>query len=542
MITAFQDSPLLLLFLVSAIGYALGNISIRGTKLGVAAVLFVGLGFGAMSPDLHVPDIIIVLGLSMFVYTIGLSSGPGFFQTFKQRGARDISFIIGVMALSGALTVAAYFILGLDPATSAGLLAGSFTNTPALAGLLDLIANREPANLRDGLSSAVVIGYSLSYPMGVVGVMFAIAQMQRWLNIDFKKEEEALKQDYPISENLLKQTIEITNPKVDGMPLRYVFQHFHGRVVFGRMERGGEQHLPNMDSKLYIGDKIVLIGGEQILNEAVEKLGQPLDRELTFDRSIYDVRRVFVSNPDIAGQTIASLNLIEQYSTIITRVKRGDIDLIARGDTVLELGDRILLVARRDDLPKIAALFGNSYQALSHINLFSFGLGMALGLLLGMVNFELPGGFSFNLGYAGGPLIVALLLGSVRRTGPVVWTLPYSANLTLRQIGLILLLAGIGIRSGHTFLQTILSGTGWQLFLAGGLVSTISAFIALWVGYRLLKIPFSFLMGMVANQPAILDFSLDRANNQLPNIGFTLMLPVGMIVKIILVQLLYLFL
>lgn len=540
MIEAFKESPLLLLFLVSAVGYAIGNISIRGTKLGVAAVLFVGLGFGALSPDLHVPDVIIVLGLSIFVYTIGLSSGPGFFQTFKQRGVKDMAFILGIMVFWALLTVGMHYLFGLDSATSAGLLAGSLTNTPALAGLLDLISQTQPLNEQENFRSAVVIGYSLSYPMGVLGVMFAIAMMQKWLNIDFKKEEDVLKKDYPTSENLQKQTIEITNEALDGVPLRHLYQQFHGRLVFGRMEREGEQLLPHMDLTLHLGDQIVLIGGEKLLQEAVQNIGNPKVRELSFDRSLYDVRRVFVSNPEIAGEKIAALNLSAKYSTIITRVKRGDIDLLANGETVLELGDRILLVARRDEFKEIADLFGNSYQALSHINLFSFGVGMALGLLLGMVKFELPGGFSFNLGFAGGPLIVALLLGSVRRTGAIVWTLPYSANLTLRQIGLILLLAGIGIRSGHTFLQTILNGGGGTLFLAGTIIASLGAFVALLVGYKILKIPFSFLMGMVSNQPAVLDFSLDRTQNQLPNIGFTLMLPVGLIVKIILVQLIFL--
>ena len=149
---------------------------------------------------------------------------------------------------------------------------------------------------------------------------------------------------------------------------------------------------------------------------------------------------------------------------LITRIQRGDMDILANGNSVLELGDRVLVVSRRDDLPKLSKLFGNSYEALSHINLLSFGSGMALGLLLGMVNFELPNGLTFNLGFAGGPLIVGLILGALRRSGPIVWTLPYSASLTLRQMGLILLLAGIGIRSGHTFLNTLLQGDGWLLF------------------------------------------------------------------------------
>ncbi len=539
MIESFKESPLLLLFIVSAIGYGLGNISIRGTKLGVAAVLFVGLGFGALDPALDVPEIIILLGLSIFVYTIGLSSAPGFFRTFKKRGAGDTTFIVIMMAIYTLLTVAICFWFNLDSATAAGLLSGSVTNTPSLAGLLDLINNTRTGVAKESASSAAVVGYSLAYPMGVLGVMLAISLMKRWLKVDYRKEEEILQKDYPISMIIKRQTIRITNAEVDGKALRFIFQKYHRRLAFGRMESNGEQRLPNMDSTIRLGDKVVLIGNEKIVQKATAELGESMDMELTHDRSVYDVRRMFVSNPELAGEKIASLNLSERYPVLITRVQRGDVDLVATGDTVLELGDRVLLVARRDDLPAIARLFGNSYESLSHINLFSFGLGMALGLLLGMISFEFPGGFSFQLGFAGGPLVVALILGSLRRTGPVVWTLPFSANLTLRQVGLILLLAGIGIRSGHTFLETLMGGSGGMLFLAGAIITITTAILALWIGYKWFKIPFSLLSGMIAHQPAVLDFALDRSGNKLPTIGFTLMLPIGLIIKIVLVQLVF---
>jgi putative transport protein len=305
------------------------------------------------------------------------------------------------------------------------------------------------------------------------------------------------------------------------------------------MERGKGAFLPNMDTQIQLGDKLVLVGNQSALEEAAEAMGRKLDTELTYDRTIYDVRRFFVTNASISGQKIASLNLPEKFSVIITRVQRGDMDMIATGDTVLELGDRVVLVTRRQDIKKLSDFFGNSYEALSHINLLSFGSGMALGLLLGMVTFTLPGDFNFKLGFAGGPIIVALILGALRRTGPIVWTLPYSANLTLRQIGLILMLAGIGIRSGHTFLQTILEGGGGMLFLSGAIIAITTALLSFFVGYKLLKIPFSLLSGMVSIQPAVLDYALDQTKNKLPTIGFTLILPVALIAKIIIVQILF---
>ncbi|MCB0636777.1 MAG: hypothetical protein KDC54_09190, partial [Lewinella sp.] len=490
-------------------------------------------------PSLAVPEIIIVLGLSMFVYTVGVSSGPAFFATFRRRGFRDLSFVLAMLILSAGITVALHFSFGFDASVSAGVLAGSSTNTASLAGLVDLINNTQPAEAREAMSNAAVVGYSLSYPMGVLGVMFAIWLCKRLLRIDFTAEERSLQQEYPLSADLERYTIEITNEAVVGKELRDLFQRYKGRVVFGRMERGGRHFLPNMDVTLEAGDRLVIVGSHDCLAEAIEHLGRPLDTELTYDRTEYDVRRIFVSNPEVAGEKLASLNLPEKFSLLITRVQRGDNDLLANGETVLELGDRVLLVARRRDLPRIQTFFGNSYEALSHINLLSFGSGMALGLLLGMVSFQLPGGLSFNLGFAGGPLIVALILGALRRTGPIVWTLPYSANLTLRQVGLILLLAGIGIRSGHTFLATILEGGGGFVFLAGAIIATTTALLTLFIGYKLLRIPFSLLMGMVATQPAILDYAIERAGNKLPTIGYTLMLPLALITKILFVQVLF---
>ncbi|MEL6659371.1 MAG: TrkA C-terminal domain-containing protein [Bacteroidota bacterium] len=541
MIEAFKESPVLLLFVVSAIGYWVGNIPIRGTKLGVAAVLFVGLAFGAIDPALSMPDIVIVLGLSMFVYTIGLSSGPSFFSTFKSQGLRNFSFILAMLVFSTLITLGLYYLFDLDAATAAGLLAGSSTNTASLAGLLDLIQLSQPAALQAEMSNAAVVGYSLSYPMGVLGVMLAISLMQGWFRINYPQELQ--EQNLILSgDNIRRHTVVITQEAVVGLAIRDIFQRFQRRLVFGRMQRQGVDQLPNMDTELQLGDQLVIIGDAAVLEEATAMLGEVQNKELSYDRTSFDVRRLFVSNPKIAGEKIASLNLAEKFSTIITRVQRGDVDLLASGDTVLELGDRVLVIARRQDFEELKKLFGNSYEALNHINLLSFGSGMALGLMLGLLTFTLPGGVSFSLGFAGGPLVVALILGALRRTGPIVWTLPYGANLVLRQLGLILLLAGIGVRSGHTFLNTILAGGGGWIFLCGAIIATTTAFLTLWLGYKWLRIPFGLLTGMIATQPAILDFALDRAGNRLPSMGFTLILPIALITKILFVQLLFAFL
>ena len=539
MIEAFTNNSLLLLFVVAAIGYGVGNIRIKGSGLGVAAVLFVGLLAGALDPGFKIPEVVIFLGLTIFVYTIGLQSGPGFFRNIKQNGFRDILFVVVMLSLSALLLVGLHFLFNFNPSTTAGLFAGVTTNTPALAGLLDAIANNYSGDDAARLSEEAVVGYSLSYPMGVLGVMFAIALVERLLKINYSKEEASLRSLYPIEQDMKNTAVRVSSSKLAGRTLRDLFKHYQWDVVFGRMLRDNEVSLTNWDVVFRQGDLIRLVGNRDEVDRVVEVLGEEAEEELISGDLIYETARIFVSNPKVAGQKLAALNLNEKFAATISRYRRGDIDLLASGDTILELGDQVRFVAHRKDLPKISRLFGNSYEKLSHVNLLSFGLGMALGLWLGLIEFTLPGGASIKLGFAGGPLLVALVLGSLRRTGPIVWTLPYSANLTLRQFGLTLLLAGIGINSGHTFLSTVSGGGGGMIFLSSVMISILTALVTLIIGFKLVKIPFSFLTGMVANQPAILDFATDRTKNKLPNIGFTTMLPVALIAKILFVQLLF---
>ena len=539
MIELLTTNPLLLLFAVMAIGYGLGEVRIRGFKLGVAAVLFVGLAFGALDPRLEVPQFITFMGLAIFVYTIGLSSAPAFFASFRRNGFRDVYFATGTVGLSALLAYGIGRWFDFDPATTGGLYAGASTNTPALAGLLDAIQKNAPMAGQDAMSQQAVVGYSLAYPLGVLGVMLGLFLLQRLFKIDYAAEFRSLQKDYPMGEELLSRTFRVEHPDLAGRTIREFRRLHHVGVAFGRMLHAGQTTLTTWDTRPEYGDLIVLVGSEDAITEAAAFVGPAVEGQLNHDRSIFDVRRIFVSNDAIAGKTIASLNLQEKFNVLITRVQRGDMDLLASGDTVLELGDRILLVAHRDDLPKVFRVFGNSYEALSRINLLSFGLGMTLGLLLGMVTFAHPGEYAFSLGFAGGPLIVALLLGHLRRTGPIVWTLPYGANLTLRQLGLIFLLAGIGIRSGQTFYQTLQTDLGLKLFLAGGLIALTTTAATLVIGYRMLRIPFSFLGGMVGFQPAVLEFAIEQAGNKYPAIGYTRVLPVVLIGKILAVQLLY---
>ena len=359
------EEPLLLLFLVSGLGYALGNVKVKGISLGVAAVLFVGLAFGALSPEMRLPTVLVDLGLIVFVYTIGLSSGPGFFASFRRKGLRDNAFVFLMLILAALMTVAAAGLFGLRATVAAGMYSGSLTNTPALAGILETIARVAPADQLIVLETEPVIGYSVAYPMGVIGLLIAIYTMQRVYRIDYKTEARALHQYHVVEQDLYARTALVTNPDVAGVAVSDLFRRHQWDVVLSRIRRGEELTLATGDTTFVLGDEVTLVGTADEVDRAVAELGEPAGKQLELDRSEYDYRRIFVSNPELAGRSLSELDLPREYGAIVSRVRRGDIDLLAHGDTVLELGDRVRVVARRTDQPRLAALFGDSYKALS---------------------------------------------------------------------------------------------------------------------------------------------------------------------------------
>ncbi len=544
MIQLLRDNPLLLLFVVAAIGYPLGQIKIGGGRLGVAAVLFVGLAIGSLDPDLQLPEIIYLLGLILFVYTIGLNSGAGFFASLRRKGLRDNLLVVGMLAFAMLLTMAAYSLLHLKPTLAAGMYAGSLTNTPALAGVLDYLKGYAPQGVLDQMLADTVVGYSITYPMGVVSTLLVIAFVQRNWKVDYAAEAQRLHElgvAPRTSPHLNSRTLRVTRPEATQETIAKLIHKNGWDVVFGRLRRDSHLSLVDSQTRLAVGDLITAVGSSEDLNQVTAYLGEASDEHIDLDRSELDYRRVFVSNPKIAGHRLRDLNLPQHFGAVVTRLRRGDIELLPHGDTVLELGDRVRVLTHRKNMDAVSTFLGDSYRMLSEIDILTFSLGLSLGLLLGLVPIPLPGGITLKLGFAGGPLIVALILGALGRTGRLVWNLPYSANLTLRQIGLVLFLAGVGTRAGYTFVTTLTQGSGMAIFLAGIAITSITALATLWIGHRLLNIPMSLLLGTLAGlqtQPAVLGFASEQTGNELPNIGYAIVYPVATISKIIFAQLL----
>jgi putative transport protein len=532
MIELLAAHPLVLLFAVAAVGVPLGRIRVVGVRVGVAAVLFAGLAFGALDPRLRLPEVIVQLGLALFVYLVGLASGRAFVRSFDARGLRANALVLVALIAGAGATVVVARLLGVDGATAAGAFTGATTNTPALAGVVEALHGADAA--------APVVAYSLAYPGGVLGVIVAIAVLQRLWRTDYRAETAGVR-DYGVGgEHLERAVVRVTRAELAEAPVQTWREREGWHAIFGRVRRGEDEDLVHGDTVLRVGDVVSVVGTAADLARVVPRLGEPVDAIIDLDHGKLDVRRLFVSEAAVAGRTLAELRLPQRTGAVITRVRRGDAFLLPTADLRLELGDRVRVVARRDHMAAVEKLLGDSYQGLSEVDVPSLAVGLSAGLLLGLVPLPLPGGVTLELGFAGGPLLVALALGAIGRTGRFVWTLPYSANLTLRQFGLLLFLAGVGTGSGYAFAQTLGAGEGWGVVLGAAALTLALATTTLTVGHKLLRVPMPVMVGVVCGQhtqPAALGYAVEQAGGDLPHVGYATVFPLATVAKIVLAQL-----
>jgi putative transport protein len=450
-----------------------------------------------------------------------------------------------ILSTDALLVIAAQKVFSLTPAIAAGVYTGSVTNTSALAGVLEFIKNHfakghfTDAELANLLAEPVV-GYSLTYPVGVLGLILSVIILQRWWRIDYEEEARSVR-DVPLPTRRIHcQTILVSKAPAIGRSLGQLREENGFEVVFGRLIRKHEQTIAEDETRFQSGDLITICATSEEIDRVVGFLGERSTPQTESDGSLRDYYRIFVSSSQVVGHKIADLHLPQLLGATVTRVRRGDVEFLPQADTVFEYGDRVRVLSSRERVKEVYKFFGDSYRALSEIDILTFALGLAAGLLIGTIPIPLPGGFIFKLGAAGGPLIVALILGKLERTGPFVWNIPYSANLTLRQLGLVLFLAGIGTRSGNAFWQALGQDSVLTIVIVGAFITFGSAFAILWVGYKLLGIPMNLLVGILTvahTQPAILGFAQEQTRNELPNIGYASVLPTALIAKVIFAQL-----
>ncbi|HEX2410419.1 MAG TPA: aspartate:alanine exchanger family transporter [Solirubrobacteraceae bacterium] len=535
MVDTLVDNPLLTLFGIVALGYLAGRVRIGSFSLGLSAVLFVGLGVSAAEPRLELPEVIYLLGLVLFVYTIGLSSGPSFFATIRTGGMRLNAVVLALIVASAVECLLLVALLDVDRVVAAGMFTGALTNTPALAAILDALPRVLEGADSGAAASRPVVGYSLAYPIGVLGTIAVMWLLERMWRVDHAAEAAATGLTSAPLEHWTVQVQRRDRPAV-----RMLAARTGTTISASRVLSGDAVHIADPGERLDDGDLVTLVGTSDELAKATAWLGARMNTDLARADEL-DSRRMFVSNPEIVGIRLADLQLPERRGITVTRIRRGDVDMVATPDSVLELGDRVRLVAPGDRMVEAADFVGDSYRDLSELDVLTFAVGIELGLLVGLIPVPIPGLGTIHLGSAGGPLVVALLLGAVGRTGPLVWQIPYSANLTLRQLGVVLFLAGIGTRAGPAF-KSALSDPASLVVIATGAALTISVAVAtLVVAHRVMHVTFGRAMGMLAGlqtQPAVLAYANEQARTELPNRGYTTVYPLAMITKIITAQIL----
>ena len=537
------ENKLILLFSIIGIGFLLGQIRILGFNLGVSAVLFVGIAFGALDKRLVLPEEIYIIGLVLFVYSIGLQSGPSFFASFNKKSLRANLFVVIVLVAGAGLAAVFTRLFGFDIPHGVGIFCGALTNTPALAASVEAVKSytaQYPAEMREALINAPVITYGLTYPFGVLGVILWFYVFTKWYKIDFVKEEAERSKEAGVS-SIQTQTFRIINPAVIGKRAEDILNLIERRrFVLSRFKRGEIINIILPDTVFEKDDLVAAVGTMDSLKRALIILGEPSDEQITLDNAGFEYRRMFVSNEHVVGKQIHDLHLEKDYGATITRVRRGDIDFVPSPNTVLELGDRVRVVTRHENIQRITKFFGDSMKSISETDFLSISLGIVIGVFFGMIQIPLPNGSTFKLGFAGGPLIVSLILGRLQRTGSITWTMPFSANLVLRQIGLVFFLAGIGVKAGQGFGSTFQS-EGLLVLTAGAMLTTIISFLTLSIGYKYLRLPMSAVMGVasaLSTQPAALAYANQQVQNDQPNMYYAMVYPASMISKIILAQLL----
>jgi putative transport protein len=538
------QNPLLLLFTVIGLGYLVGNISIFGFKLGVAAVLFVGIFFGALDSRLNLPEHIYIIGLVLFVYAIGLQSGHGFFASFRKRGLR-FSIISGLILLAGAASAGVMkHVLGISAAGAAGLFCGALTNTPALAAVVETTKNLS-AGLSDEthqqIVSSPVVMYGLAYPFGVFGVILWFFIAGKILKGNREREETDSRKESEIA-TIYSRTYDVTNPAVIGKTVEETLAPVkNSGFILSRIKKGaGKTELVQSRTVLELNDRVVAVGNREALERAQLIFGKRSEENLADDLSDIRYRRIFVSNKTVVGKSIRELRIPHELHAIITRLRRGDVDIVPKPETILEMGDRIRVITQRDNMDRVTRYFGDSLKSITETDYLSLSLGIVLGVFLGMIPVPLGQGLSFKLGFAGGPLVAGLILGRIGHTGPIAWEMPLNANLVLRQVGLVFFLAGIGTKAGDGFGTTFQTG-GWGLIAAGALITTFVTLVTILVGHFYLKLPMSAIMGMMSGiqtQPACLVYANQQTDTDLPNIWYTTVYPASMVAKIILAQVL----
>ncbi|EHS7007772.1 putative transporter [Escherichia coli] len=532
-----------ILALVAVVGLFIGNVKFRGIGLGIGGVLFGGIivghfvsqaGMTLSSDMLHV---IQEFGLILFVYTIGIQVGPGFFASLRVSGLRLNLFAVLIVIIGGLVTAILHKLFDIPLPVVLGIFSGAVTNTPAQQILRDL---GTPMEMVDQMG----MSYAMAYPFGICGILFTMWMLRVIFRVNVETEAQQHESSRTNGGALIKTiNIRVENPNLHDLAIKDVPILNGDKIICSRLKREETLKVPSPDTIIQLGDLLHLVGQPADLHNAQLVIGQEVDTSLSTKGTDLRVERVVVTNENVLGKRIRDLHFKERYDVVISRLNRAGVELVASGDISLQFGDILNLVGRPSAIDAVANVLGNAQQKLQQVQMLPVFIGIGLGVLLGSIPVFVPGfPAALKLGLAGGPLIMALILGRIGSIGKLYWFMPPSANLALRELGIVLFLSVVGLKSGGDFVNTLVNGEGLSWIGYGALITAVPLITVGILARMLAKMNYLTMCGMLAGSmtdPPALAF----ANNLHPTSGaaalsYATVYPLVMFLRIITPQLL----
>ncbi|MBG0519576.1 putative transporter [Enterobacter hormaechei] len=535
------------LALVAVVGLWLGNIKIRGVGFGIGGVLFGGIFVGHFADQLgwvlsaDMLHFIQEFGLILFVYTIGIQVGPGFFASLRVSGLRLNLFAFGIVVMGGLVTAILHKLFAIPLPVVLGIFSGAVTNTPALGAGQQILRDLGiPADVVDQMG----MSYAMAYPFGICGILLSMWLVRVLFRVNVEQEAKEHESTLTNGHALIKTiNIRVENPNLNNMAIQDVPILNSATIICSRLKRDETLMVPSPDTLIQHGDLLHLVGQPADLNNARLVIGQEVDTSLSTRGTDMRVERVVVTNEKVLGKKIRDLQVKERYDVVISRLNRAGVELVASQDASLQFGDILNLVGRPSSIDAVADMVGNAQQKLQQVQMLPVFIGVGLGVMLGSIPLYVPGfPVALKLGLAGGPLIMALILGRIGSIGKLYWFMPPSANLALRELGIVLFLAVVGLKSGGDFVDTLINGEGMSWVGYGIFITAIPLITVGLLARIFAKMNYLTLCGMLAGSmtdPPALAFANNlHATSGAAALSYATVYPLVMFLRIITPQLL----
>lgn len=520
-------------------GIWLGNRSVAGIKIGIAGVLFSGLGVGAFGfpLDTHVLHFVREFGLILFVFAIGLQVGPGFFSNFRNQGMALNAYALAIVCLGVGVAVVELKILKIPVEVMVGVLSGAVTNTPGLGAAQQAL--KDVPTLGEAASALSGTGYAVAYPFGILGIIITMLLVRWFFRVRIESEAELFDENRQQSHGVQTFTVQLRNPLLQGKSLETVLKLINTSVVVSRLSREGVIRIPEDSVELQLEDLLHVVCAKSDLEKVTSVVGLPVEQDLRTQSSDIAVKHVLVSNSICVGQRLTQMRFPERLGVRMTRIVRGDQEFVPDPFLELNMGDRLTVVGHPDSLKACAQELGDAHQVLEHPNLLPIFLGILCGVLLGSIPIAIPGlPAPVKLGMAGGPLVVALLMGYKRRIGSLSFHISGGASLFMKELGILLFLAAVGLTSGSHLLYALQSGEGWYWMGAGVAITLLPLLIVGFVA-RLRGLNYLTLSGLLAGSmtdPPALGYANSLSTSNAQAVAYATVYPFTMFLRVMTAQ------